>query len=244
MNPTTRATITAVAATVIGATGYMGTRYLAAGVLACVVAFAWGWPRLVRSAHPWVGTAIIAAGGTASLGAVVLGRSEPYLRYMVVAVAAVVVAALVAEVFFASGPGRVVTTVSATASGGAIATACAAWVASNRTAGAQDLVVTGAVALAVAAIASVITHRPQLNIVLALILGIGAGFGTGTLFESISWYGGILVGLAAGVSVVLLGELYRREPRPRGVWAVIASGLTPVLVAGVLVYLGGRLLVG
>ncbi|WP_062131050.1 hypothetical protein [Demequina aestuarii] len=244
MNPTTRATITAVAASVVAATGYLGTRYLALGILVVVIAAAIGWPLLTRVSRPWVSTAIIVLGGTVALVAVLLGRNEPYLRYMVVAVAAITIASLLAEVVFPSSPGRAVTSVAATASGGAVAASGAAWVASNRTPGAEELVVLGAATLAVAAIASVLTHHATVNTVFALVLGTGAGFGMGYIFDSIPWYGGILVGLASGASVVLLAELYRREPRPRNPWAGIASGVTPVLVAGVLVYLGGRLLVG
>lgn len=244
MNPTTRATITAVAASVVAATGYLGTRYLAIGALAVMLALAVGWPVLTRVSRHWVSTAIVALGGTVALVAVVLGRNEPYLRYMVVAVAGIIMAALLAEVAFPSSPGRAVTSVAATASGGALAASGAAWVASSRTPGAEELVVLGAATLAVAAIASVLTSHATVNTITSLVLGTGAGFGLGYLFNSIPWYGGILVGLSSGASVVLLAELYRREPRPRDVWAGIASGVTPVLVAGVLVYLGGRLLVG
>ncbi|MCR6712346.1 MAG: hypothetical protein NVV57_06445 [Demequina sp.] len=100
MIPSTRATITAVAAAVIAVTGYLGTRYLAAGVLACIVAAAIGYPHLMRVTRPRVTTAIIIGGGGLALVAVVLGRTAPYLRYMTVAVAAVTVAALAAVVFF------------------------------------------------------------------------------------------------------------------------------------------------
>ncbi|WP_084106550.1 hypothetical protein [Demequina sp. NBRC 110056] len=244
MNPTTRATITAVAASVIATTGFLGTRYLAAGVLLVMVGFAVGWPVLARVSRRWVSTSIIGAGSLIALASVVLGRQEPYLRYMVVAVAAIVVAALISEVFFASPPGRAVTAVAATASGGAIAAAGAAWVASSRTPGAEDLVVTGAAALAMAAIASVLTRNATVNTVGALVLAAASGGATGLLFESVTWYGGILVGIAAGVAVVPIAEMYRREPRPHSVWAGIASAVTPVLVAGVLIYLGGRLLIG
>lgn len=244
MNPTTRATITAVAASVVAATGYLGTRYLAIGVMSVMFALAVGWPVLTRVSRHWASTTIIGLGGAAALIAVLLGRNEPYLRYMVVAVAAIVIAALLSEVALPSSPGRAVTSVAATASGGAVAASGAAWIASSRAPGAEDLVVSGAVTLAVAAIASILTHHPTINTVAALVLGAGAGFGMGYVFETIPWYGGILVGLASGASVVLLAELYRREPRPRNPWAGIASAVTPVLVAGVLVYLGGRLLVG
>src|SRR5690554_3051677 len=211
MNPTTRATYTAVAASVVAVAGLLGTRFLAVGVLLIVLTLAMGWPVLTRVSRHWVSTGIIALGGTAALIAVLFGRSEPYLRYMVIAVAALVLAALVSEVFFPSAPGRAVTSVAATASGGAVAASGAAWIASSRTAGADDLVIAGAVSLAVAAVASILTRHATVNTVAALVLGAIAGYAMGSAFSSISWYGGILVGLASGISVVLLAELYRRE---------------------------------
>ncbi|WP_062077085.1 hypothetical protein [Demequina globuliformis] len=244
MNPTTRASITAVAAAVVAGTGVLGTRWLALGVAVIMLVMAVGWPRLLRVAHTWVSTAVIGAGSLIALGSVVIGRTEPYLRYMVVAIAAITIAALLTEVFFPSPRGRAVTGVAATAAGGAITATGAAWVAANRTAGAEDLVVTAAAALAVAAVASVLTSSGNVNAVLALLAGAATGSGLAFAFDSMPWYAGTVVGVVAGGSVVLMNELSRREPRPIDVWAGIASGVTPVLAAGVLVYVGGVLLVG
>lgn len=244
MIPATRATITAVAAAVVAVTGYLGTRSLAVGVLACIIATAIGYPYMTRVTRPRVTTFIVIGGGLLALVAVVLGRNAPYLRYMTVAVAAVTVAALAAEVFFPASQGRAVTYVAATASGGAIVASGAAWVAVSRTNGAEDLVVCGASALAVAAIASVATTRPTVNTVGALTLGSLTGAVMALIFPDLIWYQGLLVGLVCAVAAVLIQELYRREPRPRGWWVGIAAGVTPVLVAGALVYIAGRLLVG
>ena len=66
----------------------------------------------------------------------------------------------------------------------------------------------------------------------------------GVVFDSIGWQGGALVGFVAAAAVLIVTELTYREPAPRHFFASVASGITPVLAAGVLVYLGGRLLVG
>jgi len=244
MIPSTRATITAVAAAVVAVTGYLGTRYLAAGVLACIIATAIGFPYLTRVTRPRVTSAIIVGGGVLALVAVVLGRNAPYLRYMTVAVAAVTVAALVAEVFWPTRPGRAVGYVAATAAGGAIVASGAAWVAVARTNGAADLVVCGGAALAVAAIASVMTSHPTVNTVGSLALGTLTGGVMGYFFPALPWYVGLIIGLVCAVAAVLIQELYRREPRPRGWWTGISAGVAPVLVAGALVYIAGRLLLG
>ncbi len=244
MAPTSRASITAVAAALVAGSGYLGPRYLAVAVLVLAIAMAIGWSGLVHVGHRWTTAAIVGGGGALALIAVALGRSEPYLRFIAVALAAVTVAALVAQVLFPSPRGHVLSAVAGTAAGGAISTAGAAWVAAVRTPGSEDLVVAGAVTLAMAAVFSAATRNPGINAALTFTLGAGAGAAMGLLFPSLSWYGGILTGLMTGAAVVLMGELNRREPRPRSRWAGISSAIAPVLIAGTLVYLAGRLLIG
>ncbi|NTV39598.1 MAG: hypothetical protein HGA51_06525 [Demequinaceae bacterium] len=244
MNPLTRATATTGAAAVVAVTGFMGTRFLAIGVSALIALAAFGWPRLLRVYRRRVSTVIIGASGALSVIAIGLGRDEPFLRYGVAAAGAAVLLALAAEVFFPSPPGRAVTSVTGMMAGAMVAVSAGAWVAAARTPGASDLVVAGAAALAITGIASVLTSNPGINAALALTLGTVAGGGMGLLFDSIGWPGGALVGFVAAAAVLLVTELTQREPAPRHFLAAVASGLTPVLAAGVLVYLGGRLLVG
>jgi len=244
VNPSTRATATFAAATVVAVSGFYGTRFLALGVSALIAIAAFGWPRLLRVYRRRVGTVIIAASGAISVVAVGLGQGEPYLRYAVAAAGAAVLLSLAAEVFFPSPPGRAVTSVTGMMSGAFVAVSAGAWIAAGRTPGAADLVVAGAAAIAVSGIAVVMTKRPTVNAIVALILGTASGAALGNLFDSISWAGGSLVGIVGAVSVVAVSELATREPAPRTALAAIASGITPVLAAGVLVYLSGRLLVG
>lgn len=244
MNPSTRATATFAAATVVAVAGFYGTRFLALGVSALIAVAAFGWPRLLRVYRRKVSTIIIAASGALSVVTVVLGRGEPYLRYAVAAMAAATLLSLSAELFFPSPPGRAVTSVTGMMSGALVAVSAGAWVAANRTPGAADLVVAGAAAIAVAGLAAVMTKHETVNAVIALVIGTGTGAGLGQLFNSISWAGGALVGAVGAASVVIVTELATREPAPRHALAAIASGITPVLAAGVLVYLSGRLLVG
>ncbi|WNM24280.1 hypothetical protein RN607_13030 [Demequina capsici] len=244
MAPTSRASMTAVAAAVVAGSGYLGARYLALAILVLAVSMGIGWSHLVHMGRQWTTTAIVGGGGALAIVAVAIGRTEPYLRYIVIALAAITVAALIAEVFLPSPRGHVLNAVAGTAAGGAIATAGSAWIAAIRTPGSEDLVVAGAITLAMAAVFSSATRRPGVNVALTFLLGAGAGAGMGFVFTSLSWYGGILVGLLTGASVVLMSELYRREPRPRTRWAGMSSAIAPVLIAGVLVYLAGRLLIG
>src|SRR5690606_32261952 len=166
--------------------------------------------------------------------AVGLGRGEPYLRYAVAAAAGAVLLALTAEVFFPSPRGRAITSVTGMMAGAMVAVSSAAWVASARTPGAEDLVVAGAAYLAIAGVATIVTSNSQINAVISIVASIGAGIGLGFVFPSIGWYTGILVGAAASTAVLLVTELGEREPTPRSPIAAIAAGVTPILASGVL----------
>ncbi len=216
MLPTTRATITAAAAALVAVGGFLGTRYLAVAVLAMIVVLAVGWPALLRASRRRAASLVLMVGGAIAVVAVALGDTSPHLRHMVVAAAFMAIGALVSEVFFPSSRGRAVTSVAATCAGAIVVASGAAWVAASRTHGAEDLVVTGGAALAVAAIAGVFTRSPSLNSTLALVLGMLTGFATGALFPELPWYAGGAVGLLCGVIVSLLQELMRREPRAKG----------------------------
>jgi len=244
VNPLTRAAGTVAAAIVIAGTALLGTRYLAAGVGALVVVAALGWPRLLRVYRRRVSTVIICAAGALSVVAIGAGRGEPYLRYAVAAAAAAVLLALSAEVFFPSPPGRAITSVTGMMTGAMVAVSSGAWVAAARTPGADDLVVAGAACLAFAGVGAIVSVNPQINALCGAVAGVGAGVGMGFVFDSIGWASGILVGAAAAAAVLLVAELGEREPTPRSTMAAIAAGVTPILASGVLVYLGGRLLVG
>jgi hypothetical protein len=162
----------------------------------------------------------------------------------VVALAASAVAALALEVLHPSPPGQVVTAVASTVSGATIAASGAAWIAAARTPGSENLVVAGAAALFMAAIASTLTSIMWINTILAITLGTGIGAASGSVFPSIEWYGGALVGLLCACAFISIHELTRRDVANRNPLAAISSGITSVTIAGTLVYIGGRILVG
>ena len=244
MTPTTRATISAVAASAIAVAGFYGNLSLAIVISVLIALAAIGWPSIMRISHRKAATIIMVISGAIAVFAVAVGRGEPYLRYAVAAAAAAILLALSSEVFFPSPRGRAVASVAGLAAGGLVAVSGAAWLATGRTAGARDLVVAAGVCLAVAAIGSIATAKANINGILAVTAGAGFGVLMGVLFDTVTPVGGLVVGLVAAASVLIIAEIARREPRPRNRWAALTSGVTPVLVAGALVYIGGRLLVG
>jgi len=244
VKPSTRATISAAAAVLLAVGGLYGPRYTALAVATLIVIVSIGWPSVARIPHPRVGAGIMMASGGIAVFAVALGEGEPYLRYGVAAAAAAVLLGLTTEVAFPSPPGRAVASVAAMSSGGLVAVSGAAWLAAARTPGANDLVVAAAVCLAVAAVFSSLTGRANVNGWLALVMASGTGLLMGMVFPTLTVVGGVIIGVTAAVSVVLIAEIARREPQPRTVWAGISAAVIPIVLAGALVYFGGRLLVG
>jgi hypothetical protein len=244
MNPSTRATAAAVTAAALAVSGYYGPRWLAVAVLAASFFLAIGWPALTWTPNWLVGSSVVLfSGGLATVG-VLLGRDEPFLRHIVVALAASAVLALVLEVLHPSPPGQVVTAVASTVTGATVAASGASWIAAARTPGKEDLVVAGAAALFMAAIASTLTSKMWINTILAIVFGTGIGAVSGRAFPSIEWYGGALVGVLCACAFVSIHELTRRDVTNRSSLAAISSGITSVTIAGALVYIGGRILVG
>lgn len=231
-------------AAALAVSGYYGPRWLAVAVLALSFMLAIGWPALTWTPNWLVGSSVVLGSGALSTVGVLLGRDEPFLRHMVVALAASVVIALVLEVLRPSPPGQVITAVASTVSGATVAASGASWIAAARTPGAKDLVVVGAASLFMAAIASTLTSKMWVNTILAITLGTGIGGASGSIFESIEWYGGALVGLLCACTFISVHELTRRDLANRNPLAAISSGILSVTVAGSLVYVGGRILVG
>ena len=244
MNPSTRATAAAVTAAALAVSGHYGPRWLAVVVLGASFFLAIGWPSLTWTPRWMMGSSIVLVGGALASVGVLLGTEEPFLRHMVVALAAVTGLALVLEVLFPSPPGQVVTSVASTVSGATVAAAGAAWIAAARTPGSEDLVIAGAAALFMAAIASTFTHKMWINTLLAILLGTGTGAASGSVFESTEWYGGALVGLLGACAFVTIHELARRDTFNRNPLAAISSGIASVTLAGSLIYIGGRIGVG
>jgi hypothetical protein len=244
MNPSTRATAAALASAAIAVGGVYGFQWLAIAVFATSFFLAIGWPALTWTPNWIIGSFVVLGSGAFATVGVLLGQDEPFLRHMVVALAASVIVAMVLEVLHPSPQGQVVTAVASTVTGATIAASGAAWIAAARTPGAEDLVVAGAAALFVAAIFSTLTRNMTFNTIAAIVFGTSLGAASGTVFPSIEWYGGGLVGLLCACSFVTVHELTRRDVSNTSPLAAIASGIIPVTIAGSLVYIGGRILVG
>lgn len=243
MDVSTRAVLTAVVAALVGGAGVVaGVPLVAASaVLALVIAV--GWPVLLDLPARLGSSVVIALGGVGGVIAVTATRGQPVLRELPIVVALAILLAFVNELARQDGRARLVDSVAGTVTGVLVAASSAGWLASERSIGGTSLVVTGAVALAVAAFASAFPLGSWLGALVTTGAGIAAGVAVGMLSTDFPAAVGPVLGLAMGVLVAALHALFDRLPALRRRTAAFAVVVLPVALAGIVVYVVGRVLV-
>ncbi|QTE29218.1 hypothetical protein [Pengzhenrongella sicca] len=244
MEVSTRAVATATVAALVAVGAYFGEVPLIAGALALALVFAVGWPALLDLPSRFGATAVIALGGAGAVAAVALTPGEPFLRRLPLVIALAILLTFGTELVRRDGRKRLVESVSGIVSGVLVAASAAGWVAAGRTPGGVPLVVTGAVALAVGSAVSALPIAGWLGVTVTLAAAAGAGSGAGLLVPGIEPQAGALIGLAVGILIATLVELFDGLPSLSRRWASVAALVLPVLVTGILVYVVGRVLVG
>ncbi|MGV8979414.1 MAG: hypothetical protein ACOH17_15370 [Cellulomonas sp.] len=249
MQVSTRAVLTAVLATLVAVGGYLATLSfgelpLAVIVGALAVLFAVGWPMLTDlPSRPGSG-AVVALGGAGAVAVVYLTVGEPFLRALPVVFGASIVLTFINELLRSDGRAHLVESVSGTVSGSLIAACAAGWVATQRSPGGAGLVITGALALAVGSAVCALRVPGWAGIGITTGAAVAAGGLGGVLLSGPDPVAGALLGLAVGVLVASIHELFDRLPALSRVPASLAATVLPVPVTGVLVYVVGRVMVG
>lgn len=249
MQVSTRAVLTAVLATLVAVGGYVATLALGELPLAVVVGalavlFAIGWPMLTDlPSRPGSG-AVVALGGAGAVAVVYLTVGEPFLRALPVVFAAAIVLTFINELLRTDGRSHLVESVSGTVAGTLIAACSAGWVATQRAPGGAGLVITGALALAVGSAVCALRVPGWAGVGITTGAAVIAGGLGGALLRGLDPAAGALLGLAVGVLVAAIHELFDRLPALSQVPASLAATVLPVPVTGVLVYVVGRVMVG
>lgn len=244
MEVSTRAVATAAVATMVAVAAFVGEVPLIALAGALAVLFAVGWPRLAELPARLGASTVIGLGGLGAVLAVAFTTGEPFLRELPLVFALAVVLSFVAELVRRDGRERLVESVSGVVAGVLVAASTAGWVAAGRTPGGVSLVVTGAVALAVGSGVSAMPVAGWGGALLTLAAAAGTGAGAGLLVPGIEPAAGGMIGLAVGILIATLKELFDGLPSLSGRWASVAAIALPVTVTGILVYVVGRVLVG
>ena len=249
MQVSTRAVLTAVLAALVGVSGYLAT--LSYGALplavtggALAVVFAFGWPMLTDLPSRAGSSAVVALGGAGAVAVVYLTVGEPFLRALPVAFGASILLTFVNELLRRDGRSHLVESVSGTVAGALIAACAAGWVATQRSPGGAGLVITGAVALAVGSAVCALRIRGLRGVSITIAASVLAGAGAAALLPGLQPVAGALLGVAVGVLVAAIHELFDRLPALARIPASLAATVLPVPVTGVLVYVVGRVLVG
>ncbi|MBB5472624.1 hypothetical protein HNR08_001360 [Cellulomonas hominis] len=243
---------TAVLATLVAVAGVLGDVSLAgrdgvvlAALLAVLaVVFALGLPRVAALPARIGSSVVIGLAGVAAVVVAHLTASEPLLGDVPVVFALSVLAAFVAELARRDGRERLVESVAGTVAGALVAVCAAGWLAAERTAAGDAVVVTGAVALAVGSALTALPLRGWAAAGAALGASTAAGLVAGAALPAVGLLPGGLLGFGVGVLVAAADALFDRLPALEHRLAGWAVAVLPVAVTGILVYVVGRVLVG
>ncbi len=244
MSIETRSVATAVLAAVVAVAGFVGVLPLAVVSAVLVVVLALGWPGLAALPFTPGAGAVVALGGLGSVAAVTFTPTQPYLQHLAVVLAGAVVLAFVNELLRRDGRLRLVESVSGTVTGVVLAVCVTGWVATARLDGGEELVVAGAVALALGSAVVALRGRTWLVYLATLAAATAGGTLVGWLLPTVELAAGAVLGVGVGVLVAALHALFDRLPALDRRLPSLAVVVLPVTVSGVLVYVAGRVLAG
>ncbi|MCB7136289.1 hypothetical protein [Cellulosimicrobium marinum] len=244
MDLSTRSVVTACLAAGVAVAAFFGPLPLAAASAALALIVAIGWPRLLDIPVHGGTRIVIGLAGVGAVAATAATRGEPALRHLPVVLALAVVLAFVAELLRRDGRPRLTESLIGTVSGIVVATSCAGWIATGRTDAGASLVVTCAVALAVASAVSALPFAGWVNAGLTLGLAVAAGGAVGYVMPDLDVVSGVWSGVVAGLLVASLHGLFDRLPELRGRLGAFSATALPVAVGGTLIFVVGRVIVG
>nr|WP_240934243.1 hypothetical protein [Cellulomonas sp. IC4_254] len=211
---------------------------LLSGVLAL------GWPRVAGLPARAGSAVVIGLAGVAAVVVVHVTTTEPLLGDVPAVFAGAVLAAFVAELVRRDGRERLVESLAGTVAGALVPVCAAGWLAAERTAAGDAVVVTGAVALAVGSAITALPLRGWAGAGATLGAAVAGGLVAGAALPTVGLLSGALLGAAIGVLVASGDALFDRLPALEHRLAGWAVAVLPVAVTGILVYVVGRVLVG
>jgi hypothetical protein len=241
---TTRAVTTAALAALVAAAAYLGPLWTTAAAAGLVVLVAVGWAALLRLPADGATVLVVLLGGLGGVAAAWATVDEPVLRHVPVVIAMALVLSFVAQMLRRGGRPRLVESVSGMTAGIVVATATTGWVATGRSDAGAALVLTSAVALAVAsAVSALPVAGGWTGSLLSVALGAVAGAGAASVVPEVEPLTGALAGLVAGLVSAALRFLFERQPTLSRRRAGLSAAAVPVAVTGILVFVVGRVVI-
>ncbi|WP_156253104.1 hypothetical protein [Pseudactinotalea terrae] len=234
-----RAVVTATAAAGVGITAF-GERPLLIGTVAGICAlFSIGWPTLLGL--PARRGAVVVLLLTSGAAVTVVEITED-VAWAALVLAGSVLAAFVNELARRDGRPRLVESVSGVVAGCAIVVAGVGWLAMGTGGSQVGLVLTGSVTLAAAAALSAAPIPAPYSAIVTIVLTAVVGLLIGYLLISVGMTTGVLIGLAAGVLIATVHHLFGQFPSSNRLFPAMSAAMLPVAVAGLPVYVLGRVL--
>ncbi|UFU02596.1 hypothetical protein LQF12_14035 [Ruania suaedae] len=238
---TFRAVVTAAVAAGIGITAF-GERGLLIGTIAGLVAlFSIGWPRLLGLPAPRGATVVLLLTAAASLSALLVWDD---LLYVAVAAGLGVVAAFVHELVRRDGRPRLVESVSGVVTGAVVVSSAAGWLAVGTGEVATALLLVGAVTITAGSACTALPIPGWLGSGVTILISAAAGLLAGSAIADVGLVPGGLIGLSSGVLIASVHALFGQFPASGRPTAALAAAMLPVAVAGVPVYVLGRVMLG
>ena len=216
-----------------------GPNVLAAALVVTVVVVASGWPGLLSLPTQRGSTTIIALCGAVAVAVATLTENEPLLRWLPVVLAISVIVAFWHQLLRRDMRPRLVESVTGVVSGVVVVELAAGWAAALRSNAGLDVVLVGAAAVGVAAVATALPWPQRLTGPMALLAG-AAFAALVAKFLPLLAVAAAVIGLACAVVVVAFDRLLTPLATATSRQAGLAIGAAGVASSGVVVYLLGR----
>lgn len=236
-----------VMAAVLAVAAFADHRLLAAAVAWGCLVVAWGWPALLGSASRFGSSAALAVAGISAPVVVAATPTDPYLRFVPGVIAVALVAMFLHQLVRRDGRAHLTESIIITAAGLAVMALAVTLVPLARTLQGPEVLTVAVAAAALGALADLLAPSRALRpwmLPIAMVLGGAAGGLLATTLGHPNPRVAILVGLLTAA----VAHAMRRVLA--GVQAIttwrgqVTSGISSVLVVGVVAYVLGRLLVG
>ena len=235
---------TVVLALLVAVSAASGQPQTGLALAAIGLVLAWGWPVLLGAPSPSVTSVVIGLGAVAIAGTAGLTRTEPFLRWVAVAVAVSVIAGFFAQLLRRDGRLRLTQGAATTVSGLALAAAGAPLAVLPAYRLGSHYVLAAGAALGLAALAELPGrwsggHRWRLAVVVAA--GAAGSVGVSAAVDGIPVVAAVLLGVLVAAISHALRRVLTALPGAGALRARMAVAAASVLVVGVVVYLLTRL---
>jgi hypothetical protein len=242
VNAVLGAVASAALAGLVALSAYSGSGVLALAVGLVVLATALGWSALFDLPSPMGSGVLVAVAGWAGVGlALAVQHKARPLAWFAALVAACVLAAFLREIGRRAPREALVESLTGTFAGEVVVVLGAAWLLVPRTGVGGVGVLLGAVAVALARLATALPLPESVTGWVGLAAGTVGAMVAAQLVSPAHLGAGALIGVAVAAVVVALDRLLAPAQATRGTAALVASSAAPVAAAGVVAYAIARL---